>query len=257
LDKRLAFNENAANYDQWRPTYTQKMFGHIIEYASVNSEKCVVEIGIGTGQATEPFLKTGCDLTAIELGQDLAKFSKEKFASYPNIKVENLPFEDYQCVEGSVDLVYSATAFHWISEETGYKKVFTMLKNGGTLALFWNRPFVDRDDDKLHQKIQMIYEKFGLGFDKRPIENDSARYAKIKATILSYGFTRLDFTLYHDTRCFAADEYVALLNTYSDHRSLPPDLKNKFEAEIRNAITCCGNKLYVYDTIDLYLSQKP
>lgn len=37
----------------------------------LNPEKKVLEIGPGTGQATESILKTGCDYTAIELGENL------------------------------------------------------------------------------------------------------------------------------------------------------------------------------------------
>jgi 16S rRNA A1518/A1519 N6-dimethyltransferase RsmA/KsgA/DIM1 with predicted DNA glycosylase/AP lyase activity len=33
-----------------------------------------MEVGIDTGQATVPFLETGCEVTAIELGRDLAEF---------------------------------------------------------------------------------------------------------------------------------------------------------------------------------------
>lgn len=41
----------------------------------------------------------------------------------------------------SLNIRYSATAFHWIPEEIGYPKVIQMLKPHGTLALFWNKPF--------------------------------------------------------------------------------------------------------------------
>ena len=34
-------------------------------------EKCnVIEVGSGGGQATEPILKTGCKLTAVEYGKE-------------------------------------------------------------------------------------------------------------------------------------------------------------------------------------------
>ena len=42
--------------------------------------------------------------------------------------------------EGAYDLVYSASAFHWIPEEIGYPKVYGMLKPGGAFARFANHP---------------------------------------------------------------------------------------------------------------------
>jgi 16S rRNA A1518/A1519 N6-dimethyltransferase RsmA/KsgA/DIM1 with predicted DNA glycosylase/AP lyase activity len=46
----------------------------------------VLEVGIGTGQATLPILETSCSLTAIELGYHLAEFSKCKFKNYKKFK---------------------------------------------------------------------------------------------------------------------------------------------------------------------------
>ena len=48
-----------------------------------------------------------------------------------------------------------------------------------------------------------------------------------------------------------------MLNTYSDHRAMPDDVRTRFECEIRAAIEKAGGFLKVYDTIDLYLAQKP
>ena len=75
MDLRLTFNEDASNYDKFRPTYIDEMYKDVIGFSSLNSSKSALEIGIGTGQATLPFLKTGCKVTAIELGDKLAQFS--------------------------------------------------------------------------------------------------------------------------------------------------------------------------------------
>lgn len=255
MDKRYTFNEDPKNYDRWRPTYCKELFYDIIRYSELNEKKKAIEVGIGTGQATKPFLMTGCDVTAIELGTELAEFSKEKFKEYKNFQAFNTTFEEFECLNNSVDIIYSATAFHWIPEEIGYPKVMQMLKPGGTLALFWNRPFASREDDLLHQKIQSIYQKYRPSNNKI-IENDAERYKKILETIQSYGFIDLEMKLYHNTRIFTANDYINLLNTYSDHRSMPGSVKLAFESEIKNAILENGNSLNIYDTMDLYLAKK-
>lgn len=48
----------------------------------------------------------------------------------------------------------------------------------------------------------------------------------------------------------------SLLNTYSDHRALPVEVKNNFEIDMKNAIDEVGIKINIYDTIDLYLARK-
>lgn len=200
-------------------------------------------------------MDAACELTAVELGEDLAKYTKSKFGKYKNITVHHSTFEDYECQEESIDLIYSATAFHWIPKEKGYPKVLKLLKPDGTLALFWNRPFVSRDDDELHQKIQSIYQKYKPS-NTKIVENDTDKYNNRLNTVQSYGFKDVEFKLYHLIRIFSADNYISLLNTYSDHRSLPYEIKKLLEHEIKEAIIASGDKLNVFDTIDLYLARK-
>lgn len=256
MDLRLKFNEDETNYDKWRPTYVPELFDEIIRYSGINKGKQALEIGIGTGQATSPILQTKCKLTAIEIGEKLAEYSRRKFASFSNFEVININFESFRGINNTFDLIYSATAFHWIPEEIGYTKVFDLLKNGGVLALFWNHPFVNRADDLLHSEIRKVYNKYRPS-DKQPIEFDKSNCTKVVETIKHYGFTNVYSKLFFQTRTFTAESYIALLNTYSDHRALPENVKRGLESEIMFAINSFGGKLHVYDTMDLYLAQKP
>lgn len=134
--------------------------------------------------------------------------------------------------------------------------MFRLLKSGGTLALFWNHPFVGRENDPLHMAIQKIYGNY------RPSSRKPAEFGKENCrerfdAIKSYGFTDVSLKLFHGTRTFDADGYVSLLNTYSDHRTMPEDRKIPFENEIRETIRRFGGALTVYDTMDLYLAKKP
>jgi len=255
MDKRFTFNEDVKNYDRWRPRYCKELFNDIIQYSELNENKKALEVGIGTGQVTVPFLSIGCEVTAVELGKDLAEYTKEKFKEYRNFRIFNTSFEDFECDDNSFDVLYSATAFHWIPEEIGYPKALRILNNGGTLALFWNKPFVNREDDLLHQKIQSIYQKYRPS-NKKYVENDTERYNKIAKTIQSYGFRDLQVKIYHQTRVFNSSDYISLLNTYSDHRSMVEPTKQLLYNEIKNAIMEHGDVLKVYDTIDLYLARK-
>jgi ubiquinone/menaquinone biosynthesis C-methylase UbiE len=255
MDLRFTFNEDVKNYDKWRPTYCKALFDDIIEYSKLNESKKAVEVGIGTGQATLPFLKTGCEVTAIELGKDLAEYSKEKFKEYKNFSVCNTSFEDYECNDGSIDILYSATAFHWIPDEIGYSKAFKLLKKGGTLAVFWNKPSMKREDDLLHEKIQRVYQKY-MPSNGSLIEKDTERYDRISRTIQAYGFRDIEVKLYHQTRVFNASDYISLLNIYSDHRSMEAASRKLLYKEIEEAILENGDVINIYDTIELYLARK-
>ena len=255
MDIRLTFNEDAENYDRWRPHYCKELFQDIMAYSQIGQGGQVLEIGIGTGQATRPFLEAGCELTAIELGKDLADYSELKFREYNNFAVHHTSFEEFTGPEDSADLIYSATAFHWIPEQIGYPKVSRLLRNDGALALFWNRPFAARENDELHQNIQRIYQKYRPSTAKI-IEHDTERYNAISQNLHTHGFRDIQFKLYHLTRTFSSADYISLLNTYSDHRSMTSAAREQLEDEIQAAIMQFGDVLHIYDTIDLHLARK-
>ncbi len=138
MDPRFKFNEDEENYDKNRPTYVKELYQDIINYSGVCKGSEVLEIGIGTGQATLPFLNVGCNITAVELGDKLVAYSRKKFSNYQNIEIINADFTGGNWNDNSYDLVYSATAFHWIPQELGYNMVKSILRSNGTIALFWN-----------------------------------------------------------------------------------------------------------------------
>lgn len=82
MDFRKTFDKIPEEFDRYRPRYCFGLFEKLLSVCSLNEEKEVLEIGPGTGQATEPILATGCKYTAIELGENFTSFMKEKFSRY-------------------------------------------------------------------------------------------------------------------------------------------------------------------------------
>jgi len=105
-----------------------------------------------------------------------------------------LAFQDLECPPNSFDLIFSATAFHWIPEDIGYTKVFDMLKSGGVFARFANHPNKDRKRNNIHIAFENIYAKYmpnSLRGDEYSEEN-----AKNIADIASkYGFIDVSYRL--------------------------------------------------------------
>lgn len=250
------FNEVASAYDKMRPTYVQALFEDVIRFSNLDGNKKALEVGIGTGQATLPFLQTGCHVTAIEIGEELARFSQDKFSKFQNFNGINKDFESVELDENAYDLFYCASAFHWIPKEIGYTKALRILKNGGAFALFFNRPFPVSETDPTHMAIQKVYEKYTTTPMKSHhfIEEDCA---EIINAIQQYGFIDAHYILYHNTRTFDAKNYVALLNTYSPHRAMPENERALLEKEIMDAIDSGGGTFTLHDTMDLYLARKP
>lgn len=255
MDLRLKFNEDENNYDKYRPTYANELFSDIIRYSSLCSTSKALEIGIGTGQATLPILQTGCHVTAIELGNNLAKYVSDKFSTFSNINVINADFMEYPIEKAYFDLIYCATAFHWLPIDKGYEKVRCELCEYGTIALFWNHPFPNRKNDISNVANRRVYDKFWPS-DKELFEFSEKDCQRRIDELEQFGFKDIEAKLYHRVRTLTSDEYNSLLNTYSDHRALDKEVKSAFEMEMKRAINDIGGKINIYDTMDLYLARK-
>ncbi len=253
------FDTVADTYEKLRLGYVNELYRIIFDYAPINNTNRVVEIGIGGGQATLPFLKTGCELTAIDYGENFCEICREKFKSYPNFSAVAGKFEDV-ILNGEYDLVYSASAFHWIPEEIGYKKVFDKLKGGGVFARFANHPYRDKGKPELSAEMDRIYADYYYKYHNKKQEvlvEYSEEQAKNRALIAEkYGFTDIKYKLFYRTRTFTAKEYIMLLGTYSDHIAIEERIRNEFFSKIEDAINRHGEEITIYDTIDLQLARK-
>ena len=254
------FDTVASKYDKQRPGYVEDLYRTIFDYIMIDENSNVVEVGSGSGQATEPMLKTGCRLTAVEYGEQFSELLKNKFKDYSNFSVITGKFEGTEFKENTFDLVFSATAFHWIPEKEGYEKVFSMLKKDGVFARFANHPYSDKGKPALVEEINEIYEEYYNKFHnkkRKPFVEFSAENAEEIAMIAAkYGFTDIQYALFYRERTFTAKEYIELLGTYSDHIAIEEQIRKKFFSKIEEAINQHGGTITIYDTMDLQLARK-
>lgn len=254
MDNRTVFDRVPEQFDRWRPRYCAELFADVIAYTKLGPDKAALEIGPGTGQATEPILQTGCAYTAIELSETFAQIMQDKFGAYPNFHIVNTDYETYDFPDNHYDLVYSAAAIQWIPETIAYTKAYAMLKHGGAFAMFMMRPDIQPGggytDEPLYAEIQKVYTAYfhpetpyrcKLDYDARD----------------RYGFTDLERREYLKTRTYSADDYVSLIGTHSDHITLREPYRSKFFTGIRSAIQNAGGHITLYDKITLYLARKP
>lgn len=255
------FDTMAAIYERMRPGYVKELYQMIFAYKPIDESKNVLEIGIGGGQATLPVLQTGCRYTAVEYGEKFSRQCREKFKEYPNFSVVTNKFEYADFEEGAYDLVFSATAFHWVPEEAGYKKVYAILKSGGAFAQFANHPYRDKGNPALSEEIDRLY---GIYYDtyyhrkQEPLREYTQEQARRRAMVAGkYGFVDNRYALFYRTRTFSAKEYIQLLSTYSDHIAMEEAVRTEFFSKIEEAIDTHGGRITIYDTMDLQLARKP
>ena len=255
------FDTVASTYEKLRPGYVKELYQTLFNYIPINENSNVVEVGSGGGQATAPILATGCQLTAVEYGERFSELLKDKFKEYQKFTVITGKFEDTMFEDNSFDLVFSASAFHWVPEKIGYEKVFSMLKNRGVFARFANHPYRDKGNPALSEDIDEIYDKYYNKYHRKVkhevLPEFSEEQAKERAMIAQkYGFTDIQYALFHRERIFSSKEYIELLGTYSDHIVIEEDVRKEFFAKIKEAINKHGGTITIYDTIDMQLARK-
>ena len=160
MEFRKVFDTIPEQFDRFRPRYSPELFRFLIDRAALGPEKRVLEIGPGTGQATEPILATGCDYEAIELGEHLCAKMREKFGRLPNFRIVNDDFITFDFGQRRFDLIYSAAAIQWIPEDVAFSKTFALLQPGGTLAMMLTRSDYKTPNEDLYAKIQALYARY-------------------------------------------------------------------------------------------------
>ena len=254
------FDTAVSNYDKMRPGYVDEIYQAIFKYVPIDENSNVVEVGSGSGQATLPVLKTGCKLTAVEYGENFSELLKSKFKAFPKFSVVTGKFEEVSLEEDAFDLIFSATAFHWVPEKEGYEKVYRMLKKGGAFARFANRPRNCQNEPELGEEIQELYNEYynkqhniKSGTKKWFTEEDAKAISLIPE---KYGFTDIKYFLFYRERVFTASEYTKLLGTYSDHIAIEESVRKEFFSKIEDAINRHGGTITISDTLDLELARK-
>ncbi len=219
---RAIFAEDAELYDRARPGYPEALFDDIAALAALRPGARVLEIGPGTGQATLPMARRGYRVTAIELGQAMAAVARRNLAPFPNVAIHTAAFEDWPLPAEPFDLVFAATAFHWLDPEVRWRKAAAALRPGGSLAVI-ETVHVAAGDVDFFAAAQACYERWDPdtppGFRCPAPDAVLDDPAEVDATGL---FAPPAFRRYLREIPYTRAQYIDVLNTYSGHRALEP-----------------------------------
>ncbi|MFG6497694.1 class I SAM-dependent methyltransferase [Fictibacillus sp. UD] len=254
---KQSFNFVADFYERYRPAYPTDLFKDIISYSDLDVNDSLLEIGSGTGKATEGFLKSGySNITCIEYGENLALLTQKKFSPYPNLQIVHSDFEEWTNPDHKkFDLAFSGTAFHFIPYEEGYRKVSSLLNEDGVLALFW---FVHvASDEAVYQSIREVYKKHAPHLNDRNIPSlEEFIKERSDLTLKAGEFHDLKVHTYTWEQVYSAEDYIGLLNTHSGHQVLTAEQKRPLYQGIQLAIQKNGEQITKKHTVALFLTRK-
>ncbi|MCR5427419.1 MAG: methyltransferase domain-containing protein [Lachnospiraceae bacterium] len=248
---RRVFDTIPEQFDKYRPRYSAELFAFLNDRAQIGPGKSVLEIGPGTGQASDPVIGTGCDYHAIELGVHLYRKMQEKYGKLPNFSIVNDDFITHDFGDMKFDMIYSAATIQWIPQKIAFSRCFDLLKPGGHLAMMLTASEYRSQNEPLYEKIQALYDKYY----KPDIPYTHGKFDYTAAP--EYGFCAVEKYEFKGQRTFNADEYVEFSGTHCDHIVIPEPVRSEFFKGLKDAVLEAGDRIVFNDTYVLYLAKKP
>jgi SAM-dependent methyltransferase len=214
------FDDVAETYAAIRPRYPDEVFDAIRRYGRLPEHPRVLEIGIGTGQATAQMAAHGWSVVGIEPGAKLASVARDRLAGVQHVSVVTATFEAAEVAPGAFDVVASATAWHWVDPAVGYAKAARCLGPDGVMALWWNAHVPDTLDAGW-MPIRRTYEEVAPDLARLArLTPDRPDYDPANELAASGRFEDVEQHVFPFAVRYAADEFLGLLDTYASHQVL-------------------------------------
>jgi SAM-dependent methyltransferase len=233
---RETFEEIPELYGRARPLYPAEIFDDLVALAHIPGAGRLLEIGCGTGQATRPLAERGFEIVCVELGKQLAVLARRKLASFPKVEIVNAAFETWEPAGGLFDAVVAFTAFHWIDPEAQYEKSARMLRAEGALGVVGTRHVLPEGGDPFWVDVQDDYDAIVPSEENRPPPHPD-EVGDLAGEIDASGFfSVVAVRRYLWDVDYTASSYIAVLDTYSGHRSIGERTRQRLDDRIRRRI---------------------
>ena len=219
-------------YHRARPAYPSSLFDRLLVVTGLTPSARVLEIGCATGTATRPMAERGFAVTCIERGPALAAAARRSLADL-DVDVRVGEFEEFSG-DAPYDLVFAATAWHWIDPAVRYGKAAELLRAGGHLA-FWSATHVfPPGGDDFFYELQPVYDAIGQGVPGGASYPAPGELPDERVQIEASGrFDVVDVSHFDWETTYDADGYIDLLNTFSGHIAMAKWQRQRLYDEIR------------------------
>ncbi len=221
---RMSFDLVSSNYHQARPGYPVEMYNDMAQIMGFDSDApklkigSILEVGSGSGQATESLSVLASAVDCIEPGENFVQIMNSKFEGSPHVAIHQTTYEEF-IPDKKYDLIFSGCAFHWISKDVVFGKSREILKDGGWLMAVWNMP---RFDDEIYLLIKELIIPFQEEFDIPRGSKDQLEYFNEGFSEFSEkrGFINCMKNVYEGKRVLNNESLTNLIWSYIDLREL-------------------------------------
>jgi SAM-dependent methyltransferase len=249
----LAFDDVAELYERVRPRYPAELFDDLAALTGAPGQARVLEVGCGPGQATRDLLARGWHVHAVEPGTAMAQRAAAAFAGLP-FTVDVTTFEDWAPRGATFDVLFSATAYHWVAPAVRWRLAAAVLEPGGALALATNRTVAGGTFDDVYRASAELHARHAPEVDFGLPQTAASILAEMTAAPDDIGavwqagepksgpslagplFAPPELRSYEWTVSYDTADAVALLATYSPYLRVPPERRARLLAGIADVI---------------------
>ncbi len=242
------FGEVADEYDRHRPDYPASLYDLLLDGETVDT---ALDVGSGTGRAAVALADRGLGGVAVEPSPEMGAVARTNLPD--NWDVEQSDFESCHA-GGRTDwpLITCAQAWHWVDHDLGLAKASTLLRLGGILALFWNRPSFVQDD--LRRALDEIYDRLAPDMQsslRGRGATPKGQLPSIEDGPVPDGYSSVERDELSWERTYTSDEWISLLGTHSDHRLLEPAHRSEVHDAVHAAIDEHGGRFTLPYRVEL------
>ncbi len=228
-----SFGGVAEQYDQFRPSYPAALVDDLVALHPTD----VLDVGCGTGKAARLLAERGPHVLGVEVDPQMAAVARRH-----GLEVEVSTFEAWQPQGRHFDLITCGQAWHWVDPAVATPKAASLLRPGGTLALFWN---YDGVDEPARSATDDVYRKYAPELLRSVVnggnrQTDRPHVEELEASGL---FASVHKRTYRWERAYSRVDWIGLVGTHSDHLRLDPARRTALLDALGATIDALGGTL--------------
>jgi SAM-dependent methyltransferase len=232
-----SFGAIAELYDRVRPSYPSALLDALLveRPARVEGPTRALDVGCGTGIVAELLAQRGCEVLGVEVDERMAAIARAR-----GIDVEVAPFERWDARGRRFELLTSGQAWHWVDPVAGAERAADVLERDATLGLFWN---FGSPPAIVAERFDAVYAQHAPGVESYSVllgGKDRRADAAAAGIAASESFEPAAVRRFPWRRVYNTQRWLALLQTHSDHQTLPPERRARLLAAVGEAIDAIG-----------------
>ncbi len=239
-----SFGANAALYHATRPRYPAAFLDDVLAGAG----RDVLDVGCGTGILGAALAERGAVVLGVEPDAQMAAVARDL-----GLDVDVATFEGWDAAGRTFDVLVAGQAWHWVDPVAGAHKAAQVVRPGGRVAHAWNIPSFD---DNLRASLDAVYERLATGRAQPTVPHrrrDGHQHDSERALVATGAFEPPSHPEYEYDQRYSTAEWLAQLETHSDHHLLPDDDRARLLAAVGAAIDEHGGSFVMHYVCEVTL----